>query len=309
MQAIIGSQSTAEAKFLAVLGDQAIIPILSLSALPYSSNRHPYFLQIIQDETTQVKAITSMALSFGWKYVIVIFEETENGREMATFITNSLQEKSITITYMSAISTSSSYEVLQEELHKLSKMQAKLYIVHASHSLASHILRNAKYLGMMDAGYKWIVTSKTMNFLSIMDTEVIESMQGVVGFKTYIPQSRELHKLIMKLRKEIYQVKDLKDMNVYAISACKGVLALAMAVEKTLSVHKLNKKDLGTISRAQYWGRTILVNQMLRNSFDDLSGNFKSLNASVMAQVQKVINVVGKKEVNVGFKVKGCVCC
>ncbi|KAD4584314.1 hypothetical protein E3N88_21915 [Mikania micrantha] len=62
-----------------------LVPILSFSPIP-SSNRHPYFLQITQDETAQVKAISSMALSYGWKDVMVIFEDTENGRDMAIFI-------------------------------------------------------------------------------------------------------------------------------------------------------------------------------------------------------------------------------
>ncbi|KAD4584309.1 hypothetical protein E3N88_21910 [Mikania micrantha] len=139
-----------------------------------------------------------MALSYGWKDVIVIFEDTENGRDMDTFITNFLQEKRITVTYMSPISTSSNNEVLQEELHKLSNMQTKLYIIHAAHSLAFHIFKNAKCLGMMDAGYKWIVTSKTMDLLDFMDDEAMEFMQGVVGLKSYVPQSRDLKKLTLK---------------------------------------------------------------------------------------------------------------
>ncbi|KAL8253096.1 hypothetical protein R6Q59_036789 [Mikania micrantha] len=290
--AILGSLSETEAKLMAVLGDQVAIPILSFSPIP-SSNKHPYFLQITQDETAQVKAITSMVLLYGWKNVIVIFEDTENGRDMATFMTNFLQEKRITVTYMSPISTSANNEVLQVELHKLSNMQTKLYIIHASHSLAFHIFKNAKCLGMMDAGYKWIVTSKTMDLLDFMDDEVMESMQGVVGLKSYIPQSRDLKKLTLK-----YNVMD-KDINMYAISAYDGVSALAMAVEKTRSALKFNTQDLATTGLAQ-WG-TSLLNQMFRISFDGLSGDYKFMNAKVMTQVLEIINVIGKEEVKVGF--------
>ncbi|KAL8244965.1 hypothetical protein R6Q59_011223 [Mikania micrantha] len=297
VQAILGSSSTAEAKFLAVLGDQVTIPILSLSSIP-SSEKHPYFLQITQDETTQVKAIASMALSYGWKDVIVIFEDTENGRDMATFMSSFLQEKRVTVTYMSPISTSASNEVLQEELHKLSMMQTKLYIIHASHPLAFQIFKNAKCLGMMDAGYKWMVTSKTMNFLDFMDDEVIESMKGVVGFKSYIPQSRNLQKFILKWKRK-YQVMEVKDISTYAVEAYDGISALAMAVEKTHSVLKLNNKDLKTIDSVQ-WG-TALLNQMLRTSFNGLSGSFKFLNARAMTQVLEIVNVIGKEEVEVGF--------
>ncbi|KAD4584312.1 hypothetical protein E3N88_21913 [Mikania micrantha] len=132
---------------------------------------------------------------------------------------------------------------------------------------------NAKCLGMMDAGYKWIATSKTMDLLDFMDDEVMESMQGVVGLKSYVPQSRDLKKLTLK-----YHVMEFNNMNAYAISAYDGVSALALAVEKTHSVLKLNTQDLATTGSAQ-WGTTLL-NQMLRISFDGLRG---------------------KEEVNVGF--------
>ncbi|KAK1436980.1 hypothetical protein QVD17_02764 [Tagetes erecta] len=297
VQAILGSQSSAEAKFLAVLGDQARIPILSLSPIS-SSNKHPYFLQITQDEITQVNAIASLALSYGWKNAIIIFEDTDNERDMATFMTNYLQQKSITVTYMSSISSSANNEVLQEELHKLSNTQTKLYIVHASHSLASCLFQNAKYLGMMDVGYKWIVTSKTMNFLDFMDDDVIESMQGVVGFKSHIPRSRDLQKFTSKWRKE-YHMMELKHINAYAISAYDGVSALAMAVEKTMSALKLNAKELETTRSAQ-WSATLL-NHMLKISFNGLSGEFRFLNARVMTQVLEIVNVIDKEEVNVGF--------
>ncbi|KAD4584316.1 hypothetical protein E3N88_21917 [Mikania micrantha] len=293
VQAILGSQSEAEAKLMALLGDQATTPILSFSPIP-SSRKHPYFLQITQDETTQVQAIASMALSYGWKNVIVIFEDTENGRDMATFITNFLQEKRIIVTYMHPISASASNEVLQEELHKLSNMKTKLYILHASHSLAFHIFNNAKCLGMMDAGYKWIVTSKTMDLLDFMDDEAMEFMQGVVGLKSYVPQSSDLKKLTLK-----YHVMELKDINVYAISAYDGVSALAMAVEKTQSALNYNTQDLATTGSAQ-WGPSLL-NEMLRVSFDGLAGNFKFMNAKVVNQILEIINVIGKQEVKVGF--------
>ncbi|KAI3678653.1 hypothetical protein L6452_37954 [Arctium lappa] len=173
VQAIIGSDSTSEAKFLAVLGDEARIPIISLSPTP-SSNNHPYFLQIAQDETIQFK-------------------------------------------------------------------------------------------GMMGEGYKWIITSKTMDFLNFMDGEVIESMQGAVGFKSYIPQSRDLHKFTSRWRKE-YDGRNLlmnfKDINAYAIWAHDAVSALAMAVEK--QVLKSNMTNLETTGSIHKFA---LLNQMLRISF------------------------------------------
>ncbi|KAJ9565103.1 hypothetical protein OSB04_001069 [Centaurea solstitialis] len=263
VQAIIGLDSTAEAKFLAVLGDEAKIPIISLSPTP-SSHNHPYFLQIAQDETIQFKSIAAMAEFFGWKDLIIICEDTDNGREMATFVANTFREKSISITYRSLVLTSASNKLVQEELRKISTMQTKVFVLHTSPSLASYLLLNAKDLGMMDEGYKWIITSKTMDFLNLMDGEVMESMQGAVGFKSYIPPSRDLHRFIWKCRKE-YDGKnplmEVKDMNAYAIWAHDA--QWLMAVERTNSVEHVLKSNVRG---------TTLLNQMLGISFHGLGG-------------------------------------
>ncbi|PWA71946.1 Extracellular ligand-binding receptor [Artemisia annua] len=298
VQAIIGSESTIEAKFLAVLGDEARVPILSLSAAP-SSNKYPYFLQITQDEATQFKAIAALAESFKWKNVILICEDAANEIEMAKFLTNTLQEKNIFVTYMSLISTFASNGLVHEELHKLSAMQTNKYIMHTSHSVASHVLIKAKYLGLMDAGYKWLITSKTMDFLNFMDGEVIETMQGVVGFKSYIPQSMDLHKFTLKWRKEHHAMNslmELKKLNSYGIWAYDAVSALAMAIERTQAepVLKTNIKE---------W-ETSLLDQILRISFRGLGGTFQLFNGRISANVIEIINVIGKEKRRVGFWTK-----
>ncbi|KAJ9565021.1 hypothetical protein OSB04_000987 [Centaurea solstitialis] len=304
VQAIIASDSTVEAKFLAVLGDEARIPILSLSPTP-SSDNHPYFLQIAHDETIQFKGIAAMAESFRWKNLIVICEDTDSGRDMATFMINVFQEKSISVTYRSLISTSAGNELVQEELHKLSSMQTKVFVLHTSPSLASYLLLNAKYLGMMDEGYKWIITSKTMDFLDFMDGVVIESMQGAVGFKSYISESRDLHKFTSRWRKEYHAknpLMEVKEINAYGIWAHDAVSTLTMSVERTQAVEqvlKSNIKYLGKTGSSQKG--TELLNQMLRISFQGLGGAFQFRNERITAQVLEIVNVIGKGERRVGF--------
>nr|GEY29584.1 extracellular ligand-binding receptor [Tanacetum cinerariifolium]GEY50985.1 extracellular ligand-binding receptor [Tanacetum cinerariifolium] len=156
---IIASESIVDAKFLVVLGDEAQVPILSLSPTP-SSNKHPYFFQITEDEATQIKSILALAKSFGWKNIIVICEDTDNGQHMAKLISNSFRLRGILVTYTSLILTPSSSEVVYKELYKLKTIHSKLFVIHVSPSLASYLFLKAKHLEMMDVGYKWIITSK-----------------------------------------------------------------------------------------------------------------------------------------------------
>ncbi|KAJ9567210.1 hypothetical protein OSB04_003176 [Centaurea solstitialis] len=301
VQAIIGSDSTIEAKLMAVLGDEAKIPILSLSPTP-SSHNHPYFLQIAQDETIQFKGIAAMAESFGWKNLVIICEDTDNGRDMATFMSNAFREKSIYVSYRSLISTSASHELVQEELHKLLTMQTKVFVLHTSPSLASYLLLNAKDLGMMDEGYKWIITSKTMDFINSIDSEVMASMQGTVGFRSYIPQSSDLHKFTWKWRKEYNgqnPLMEVKDINAYAIWAHDAVSALAISVEKREAVKSKSMEMSGSRQKG-----TTLLNQMLGISFQGLGGVFQFTNGRVTAHALEIINVIGKREHRVGFWTK-----
>ncbi|ESR61193.1 hypothetical protein CICLE_v10017605mg, partial [Citrus x clementina] len=93
-----------------------------------------------------------------------------------------------------AISKSSSTgDEAIKKLSMLKSLETKVFVVHMSHALASHLFLHGKKLGMMSKGYAWIITSSTMDFLHSMDSLVVESMQGVLGFKRYVPASKELH--------------------------------------------------------------------------------------------------------------------
>ncbi|XP_023737521.1 glutamate receptor 1.2 isoform X1 [Lactuca sativa] len=293
VQAIIGPESTAEARSLEVLelGDKANLPILSFSTTPFF-NQNPNLLRIAQDETTQFKCIASMVESFKAKNVVVICEDTANGREMANYMVSAFHEKNIHVAYTSLISTSANHEEIMEELLKLQTMQAVVYVMHTAPSLASNLFSRAKELGMMGEGYMWIVTSKTTNHLDSMDAEAIESMQGAVGFRSYFPASRELHEFVSKWRKEHYSLNpfmEFKEIDPNGIWAYDAVYALAMAVE---NIQTTNGMSLI---------RTSLLDEMLRVKFHGLGGEFNLMNGRSISKAMEVVNVIGKGGRKVGF--------
>ncbi|KAL4558497.1 hypothetical protein LXL04_036698 [Taraxacum kok-saghyz] len=295
VQAIIGPESTIEARFLEGLTENANKPILSFSTSPFS-NRNPYIVGIAQDETTQFKGIASMVELFKATNVIVIGEDTKNGREMATYMVDVLQEKSVHVTGIILISTFANNEQVSEELHKLQTMQAMVFVVHTSPSLASKVFLRAKDLGMMDEGYTWISTSKNMNLLDSMDAEAIEAMQGVVGFRSYFPSSKKLHSLVSKLRKEYYALNpfmDFKDLDHNGIWAYDVVYALVMALER-VETTKLASKDFDIVG-------TSLLNRILSVNFHGLGGEFKIMNGRIISKAMEVVNVIGKGDRRVGL--------
>ncbi|CAK9154355.1 unnamed protein product [Ilex paraguariensis] len=311
VQAIVGLETPMEAKFLAPLGDKAKVPILSFTTIPSSSIKYPYLIQITEDETTHFKGVATIVESFKWRGVIFINEDTDHGREILPYLIESFLEKNLHIAHRTAISPSANDHQILQELHKHRSMQAAIFIVHMSPSLASRLFLNVKRLGMMSGGYAWIITETTMNLLHSADSEVIKSLQGVLGFKSYIPSSRELHNFTRRWKHELYTkdpTMEVNDLNVFGIWAYDGIWALAKAVERvgTESPPVTNNQgtglrlfDLAEISVSQS-GRTLL-NEILQTKFRGLSGEFQIMNGKLKSQEFEIVNVIGKGERTVGF--------
>ncbi|KAI7984630.1 Glutamate receptor 1.3 [Camellia lanceoleosa] len=298
---IIGPETSLEDKLWALLGDKAKIPIISFATSPYSTH-YPYSVQIKPDEIIEFKGIADIVGSFGWRNVILVHEDTDCGREILPFLVNTFEETSMHISYISSISSSATNDQILEELHKLKTMQTTVYIVHMSHPLASWLFLNVKRLGMMGEGNAWIVTAKTMNLLHTMDSSSIESMQGGLGFKSYIPVSSELHNFTVRWRREFHIQNpsfEVAELNAFGIWAYDATWALARAVEKvkksspsTRDCHQRgmgpNLMDLPNIGASQ-------------SGFAGLSGEFQLLNGRLISKAFEVVNVIDRDERRVGF--------
>ncbi|KAM7501653.1 hypothetical protein LguiB_000557 [Lonicera macranthoides] len=312
VKAIIGPQTSSETKLLAILCNKAKLPILSFTTTPSSFKEFPYFVRVAQDERTQFKGIANVVESFKWRNVILIYEDSDYGRETITSLVDSLREKNIHVSYKSAIFYNGNDDLqIIEELHKLMTMQMATIIVHVSSSQASLLFLIAKKLGMMSKGYAWIVTDRTINLLHSLDPQVIESMQGVLGFKSYVPLSVEMRKFSSRWKKEFYYTSDpyveLRELNVYGLWAYDAIFAVAKAVEKIgvevsqseKQTSTLNLTDLGSIGSSQTG--TKLLNQILTTRFKGLSGEFEFTNGRLMTKAFEIVNVIGNGERRVGI--------
>ncbi|XP_060671340.1 glutamate receptor 1.2-like [Ziziphus jujuba] len=144
-----------------------------------------------------------------------------------------------------------------EELYKLKDFQTKVFIVHMSEAPVSKLLINAKRLGTISEGYACFVTASTMNLLGFVDSFVIGSMQGLVGFKSYIPPTKDHQNLALRLRR-----KFSIELSVYGIWAYDSIWALAEAVERARDYNKL----VSGIKNG-----SLLVEEILRSRFLGLS--------------------------------------
>jgi ionotropic glutamate receptor len=238
VQAIMGPATTMEANFVIQLGDKEHVPIVTFSATSpsLSSLQSPYFFQISQTDSAQVKAITSIILAFGWKQVVPIYIDNSFGEGLIPYLTNVLQQVNIQIPYLSAISLSATDDAITQELYKImTTISTRVFVVHMSTNLGSKLFTLAKKIGMMNQGYVWIVTDSMANLFNSLDFNVRESMGGVLGVRTYIPKTNKLDDFRVRWkRKFISDNPTLVDtnLNIFGIWAYDATIALAMAIEK-----------------------------------------------------------------------------
>ncbi|XP_051134679.1 glutamate receptor 1.3-like [Andrographis paniculata] len=312
VQAIIIPQISSEELFLSMLGDKFKVPLLSFSSLPSSHHQHhPYFIQVSEDEINQFHGIASFIKHFKWKSFVYLYEDTADARLSQTYIDNIFQEDNLEIKYRAAISLQATDDQIRNELHMLTAINASIFVVHFSPSLASRVFVNAKLLGMMNEGSAWILTSKAMNFWEPQDSSFCESMLGVVGFRTYVPESIKLQNLTSRWRMDFQQIIEsnltIRELNIVGLWAYDAAWALAEAVENAVpqtSEHHVNvsttkQLDFSRI-RVSNSGRSILSAIMSRK-FTGLAGEFRLKYQKLVQDKYEILNVLCKAERQVGF--------
>ncbi|KAK1428538.1 hypothetical protein QVD17_17373 [Tagetes erecta] len=218
---------------------------------------------------------------------------------------DSFQEKKIRISHKTAISSLATDDQIIDELRKLSDLQETVFIIHVSHDLALRILVFAKRVGLMTQGYAWIVTDKTMNFFDPVELneEVIESFEGVLGLRYFIPSSNELHSFSRRWKKETPFI----NTNIFNILAYDAIFAVATAVERAEIKRSKDGKKADVSTSTDFTNtrvsesRMLVLKELLNVRFKGLSGEFHLVNRKSVAKPLEILNVIGKGEKRVGF--------
>ncbi|XP_054797682.1 glutamate receptor 2.7-like [Prosopis cineraria] len=303
-----------EADFVISLGAKAHVSIITFSATSpsLSSHRSPYFFRTAQVDSAQVNAIVAILEAFGWKEAVPIYVNNDYGKGFLPFLTDALQQRYVRIPYLSVISPTATGEDIRGELYRLMTLQTRVFVVHVSSDLGSTLFTMAQQIGMMTEGYVWISTDGLANELSSWNSSVIESMQGVLAVRTYIPKSKALDDFKVRWKRKF--VRDNPAMvdthlNVFGIWAYDATTALAMAVEKVgITKHVFRKSNSScNLNDLQNLGLVVSLNgenlrQALSNtSFQGLSGEFTVVDGQLQAPAFEIINVIGSGEKRIGF--------
>ncbi|KAL7138039.1 hypothetical protein ABFS83_10G136100 [Erythranthe nasuta] len=289
---IIRPQTSTEETFFAELGQKSHVPIISFNART-SSLPSTYSVRTTPDDSVQARALAAIFRALEWPEIAVLYEETSSGYQFISHLNKAFQEVDIGLAYMVPIQTSAEDSDISKELNKLSRKQTRVFLVHMNPSLGFRLFTLAKSAGVMSEEYAWIVTNSLSIFLNSIDSAVRDSMEGVVGVRPYVLNSKALQSFKERLRRNMTMsnattTSPITELNVYGLWAYDAVTALAIALEKIVP---FNSTSLGPR----------FLNELLTTKFRGLTGDFEFFNGKMKPLAFEIFNMIGTGEKTVGF--------
>ncbi|CAN6204521.1 unnamed protein product [Urochloa humidicola] len=315
VQAIIGPKTSMQARFIIGIGNKTNIPILSYTATsPYlSANQSKYFVRTALDDASQVPAIASLIRYFNWRQVVLIYEDSDFGRGIIPYLVDALQDADAHIPYRSTVSSVPTDDQIKVELNKLKTMQTRVFVVHMSSDIAARLFVLARDAEMLDDGYSWIVTDSVGNMFSTFDQNTVNSMQGVLGVRPYIPQSNKLlnfpARFLSQYRQQNPGAPDPANPNVFHLWAYDTAWAittglrkigpLTLGFETPSSQNSSNSNDLSMLGMSQ--DGPGLIDAIRATRFQGISGEFVLVHGQRQASAFEIFNVIGNSYQGAGF--------
>ncbi|KAE8652292.1 hypothetical protein Csa_022218 [Cucumis sativus] len=232
--AAIGPQSSGIAHVISHVINELHIPLLSFGATDpaLSAQQYQYFVRTTQSDYFQMNAIADMVAKFGWKEVVAIFVDDDNGRSGISALSDALAKKRAKIAYKAAFPSGSSISTISDLLVSVNMMESRVYIVHVNPDTGLSVFSVAKKLQMMGSGYVWIATDWLPSFLDSFETnspDVMNQLQGVVALRHHTPDGNLKKNFISKWRNLKY--KKSPNFNSYALYAYDSVWLIARALD------------------------------------------------------------------------------
>ncbi|CAN6861963.1 unnamed protein product [Brassica oleracea] len=286
---IIGGSSLLETKLLAEIGEKARVPVISLnSPISPSLSRYSHLIQATHDSSSEAKGITAFIHGFGWKSVALVYEDDDDDwRESMQLLVDHFYEEGVGVQSKVGFAMTSSEEMVMDRLGKMKDLGASVFVVHSSEVIATRLFKCAERLGMMAEGFAWILTAKSMSsFHENSDGSGEEAMEGVVGFKTYVPMSKELQNFTWRLRSNEEDVWSEKArLSISDVWAHDVAWAVARAAE-VARVENASSTFLEAITECRFKG---------------LSGYFRVKDKMFLSDKFEIVNLLESGERRIGF--------
>ncbi|XP_058777676.1 glutamate receptor 3.6-like isoform X2 [Vicia villosa] len=319
--AIIGPHSSVTAHVITHIANELQVPLLSFSALDptLSSLQFPFFIRTCHSDLFQMAAIADLVDYYGWKEVIAVYIDDDNGRNGIVALGDKLAERRCRISYKAPVSPEATPEEITNVLVQVALAESRIIVVHANTLWGPKVFSVAKNLGMMGTGYVWIATaflSAILDISSPLSSDKMDEIQGVLTTRVYTPDS-ELKRRFASKWKNLTRGNTANGplgLSFLSLYAYDTIYALAHALDaffkqgnkitftndsKLLSLHgdslnleALNVFNEGNLLRKNFYG----VNMT------GVTGLFKyAPDGNLVNPAYEIINVIGTGSRRIGY--------
>ncbi|XP_026390852.1 glutamate receptor 2.7-like isoform X1 [Papaver somniferum] len=319
VKAIIGLDSSVGAEFVAYVGSKSHIPILSFSPThsSISLTQAPYLIRVAQNDSSQVKAIAAIIQAYKLKELSIIHDDSRIGNALVPSLAVALSDVDAQVFNKTIIPSTANATIINNSLLELKSMKSKVFVVHMSPSLAASFFLNVHKQGMMSKGYVWIITTAIADVMSYMEPSVLRSMNGVIGVKAHVPETKSLKKFSIQFQKRFKQ-NDRKlyrpQPNINALRAYDVMFLMAMVANKvqprfndknSLSPPANKKGNLGLFDNSVSTMGSKFLQAIQAAKFTGLSGEIQFIDGQLQSNTYRIINVLSKRDRTIGYWTPG----
>ncbi|KAJ3704821.1 hypothetical protein LUZ61_008526 [Rhynchospora tenuis] len=303
VQAIIGPQTSNQAKFVVALGNKSNVPIISFCAKSpsISHSQTPYFIRTTWNYSSQAIAIASIAKHFNWREVVPVFEDTDSGNMFVPYLVDTLQGIEAYVPYRCKIPSVASNTEINATLDYLESNRTRVFVVHMSYELALKFFSLVKQRNMGSDDFVWITTYGLTDIVDIYGSNASNVMQGVLGIRPSIPNTKRVQNVSMRLGKK-FKLNGLHLPTrpiAFGLRAYDTVWMLAKAVQH-VKYAKLSFKTSNALYNSTDFSNIGVseIGQNLKSSiesidFSGISGSFKLVNGQLQSGTYEITYVNG----------------
>ncbi|TVU09626.1 hypothetical protein EJB05_43112, partial [Eragrostis curvula] len=309
VQAIVGPQTSTQAKFLVELGNKSSVPIISFSAnsLTRSPSQTPFFIRTGWNDTSQAEAIASFVQKYNWRDVVPVYEDDDSNAKFIPDLVDSLVRVDTRVSYKCKIHPEAGDDEIKRAISSLKGNWTSVFVVRMSYQSALKFFQVAKDEGMMSQGFVWIMAYGLTDIFDIIGVPAFDVMDGVLGFEPYVQDIGE--KFRQRWRKKYQSENPGTSLNGPILSglyAYDTAWALALAAEKAVYVNSdlvppeanNGSTDFDRISTSRAAEK--LLDAFLKSNFSGTSGPFLIQDRQLISTTYKIINIVGQERRIVG---------
>ncbi|KAI9094275.1 hypothetical protein K1719_026857 [Acacia pycnantha] len=288
--AAIGPQSSGIAHVISHVVNELHVPLLSFGATDptLSSLQYTYFVRTTHSDFFLMNAVADVIDYFGWKEVIAIFVDDDNGRGGITALGNALAKKRAKISYKAAFAVGASTSDISILLNSVNLMESRVYVLHVNPDTGLSIFSLAKKLGMMGNGYVWIATDwlpSVLDAIEPADPDTMNLLQGVIALRRHTPDTDLKKRFLSRLKNNTN--KETIGLNSFALYAYDSIWLAARALDAFLNeggnisfgsdpiLHDTNGSALQFTSLRSFESGPQFLKKVLAMNFTGLSGQIQ----------------------------------